>query len=510
MSGRTRSPLLGVLIAVLAANALFLNYNAFRVLYFLDAGSYLFASWRVFKGVFPYVDFTLKCGPIYFYFNALLFHIFGFGKMAVLAHLVIVSSAVIACSYAICVKHRLPFYAGTLVLCLTTVSFFWSFPFPLLTQLAHGLGILGIAWLILKLPFVDHRQAFWSGALCGFLAVISFMTKFNVGGAYALVYAAALLITGKRRFSYLGLFLGTLVGLLSVTIFFIRDTQAFTEQALSLIQFTYNQTGRVQQLGIDLKVWLSNYYVWIAGIVAPGLWRNLTAKKELAVLFFGLWFVGIFSTYTSTLVYEQDVEVTGIYVALAFALLHRLPDGILRKISALALSALSIFLICLYAKYGVEIKGWAFHDNVHTFAGEKINPVGDYAMKAPELRGWLAKSHKGIAVDELTEYIKANVAPDDSLLVLTDLQILYPLTDRDSYRLTPPFWGIPVAPAPGKEMEEFRKGFRKDPPLWIVTHKKTIAHLNDLISYLGLEEDIVSSYIITKESDYYIMLRRIR
>ncbi len=495
--------------ATLIVNALFLNFNAFRTFYFLDAGPFLYASWKVFNGELPYADFILKCGPIYFYVNAFFFHLFGFGKIAVLAHLVTTSSVVILCAYLICARHRLPLYATIAALCLTMTSFYWSFSFPWYNQLSHFWGIIGVTCLLLQMPFQSNRRAWLTGAACGALAVMSFMTKFNTGGAYGVVFFAVLALAANRWRALAGMILGALISTLIVAFLFIHDVPEFLKQALGLISFTYTKTGRVQLLG-TLHVWLTNHYVYVAAIVLLGLWKNFTQKKELLLLFFGLWFVGIFATYTSTIVHEQDVQLLGIYVTLAFVLLYRLPDGWLRRVSAVLLLALTLFLTALHGRYGFEIKGWAFPDTVNTFPGDKINIVGDYALKVPELRGWLCNRDKGVAVDELTDFIKQNVRTDDSLLVLTDLQILYPLTGRDSYKLTPPFWGIPVAPAPGEEMEEFRKGFRENPPLWIVTHKRKIAHLNDLISYLDLEGDIVSAYIIAKESGPYIMLRRVK
>jgi hypothetical protein len=96
------------------------------------------------------------------------------------------------------------------------------------------------------------------------------------------------------------------------------------------------------------------------------------------------------------------------------------------------------------------------------------------------------------------------------MLVLTDLQILYPLTDRDNYKLMPVFWGIDVAPARGQEMRDFQKAYHDNPPDWIVTHRGKIAYLDELIPYLGLAEDIQSSYVIAKKVDNYIILRRFR
>ena len=78
------------LFLILTGNAFFLRHNAFRGFNFFDMGSFLDASWRVFKGQTPYVDFIYTTGPLHIYMNAFFFTLFGFGKKAILAHLIAV------------------------------------------------------------------------------------------------------------------------------------------------------------------------------------------------------------------------------------------------------------------------------------------------------------------------------------------------------------------------------------------------------------------------------------
>ena len=89
------------LAALLVANAFFLHFNAFRGFNFFDMGSFLDASWRVYQGQIPYVDFIYISGPIHLYMNALFFFLFGFGKTAILIHLLTVSSIVIVITYSL-------------------------------------------------------------------------------------------------------------------------------------------------------------------------------------------------------------------------------------------------------------------------------------------------------------------------------------------------------------------------------------------------------------------------
>jgi len=73
------------LAIILILNAFFLKFNAFRGLNFFDISAFTDASWRVYSGQKPYVDFMFVSGPVHLYLNAFFFFLFGIGKNAFLA-----------------------------------------------------------------------------------------------------------------------------------------------------------------------------------------------------------------------------------------------------------------------------------------------------------------------------------------------------------------------------------------------------------------------------------------
>ena len=198
-----RDPInLSFLTILLISNATFMNWNAFRCFNFFDMGSFFDASWRVYKGQKPYIDFIFISGPIYLYVNALFFCLFGVGKAAILAHILTTHSLVIVFAFVVSRKY-LSFLESMLATILTTISFYWPISFPWYDQLAHFWGICAISTLLLKMPLSESRDTFKVYVFFGIMAALSFMTKTNIGGLYVtLLFLVAL--RENRRMAALG------------------------------------------------------------------------------------------------------------------------------------------------------------------------------------------------------------------------------------------------------------------------------------------------------------------
>jgi len=136
--GKIRGRILpaALLLLMLFVNATVLGRNAFRGFNFFDMGSFLDASWRVFCGQAPYADFIFITGPVHLWMNAFFFVLFGFGKTAVLAHLVAVHSIVILCTFFIAARFAPP-WTAILAAALSTVCFYWPVSHPWYDQSAH-------------------------------------------------------------------------------------------------------------------------------------------------------------------------------------------------------------------------------------------------------------------------------------------------------------------------------------------------------------------------------------
>ena len=498
------------LAGLLAANAAFLWHNAFRTYQAFDMNIFLDGAWRIVSGQKPYVDFIIATGPVHYYLLAVFCKALGFGKTAIWAHLVFVHSAVILATWCM-VRKRAGVLAAMLAAFLSTTCFYWSVSFPWYSQSAHLWGILAAAFLACRLPFTDAAAARRAGFFCGLMAAFSILTKQNIGAAYVVVFAAVLGVSVFRWQALLVFLAGLVTGSVLVTAFLIPSLPAFMDQVMGASAF---RMYLFEHFIGSPAIWFFNYY-WIAALVVAA---NLAVASKrpwpLAALFFGLWFVGVFSMGTSGSVYKADVPLLGIFMGVAFILVG---DGAgnenaewkrkFKRISFWILAATTLALTALYARYGIELKGWS-KPYFSKFQGVDINQTGDYPLKAAKLQGWLMDREQGEALDGLVEYFNGRVSPKDSVLILTDLQVFYALTGRQSFKgVTLAFvdWGWPT---PGKMRDEVRENILKKPPLWIVTHENRVPFAMYVLKYLGLEDELRLHYAVVHQFGNYRLLRR--
>lgn len=480
------------LTALLVINAVFLYWNAFRTFKFFDMGSHLDMAWRLSVGQKPHVDFLSYTGPVHFYLSALFIHLLGFSKAAIWTHLVVVNSAVIGL-IAWMLWKKCPLLVTWLVAALGMVSFYWTYSHPWYTQSAHLWALAAVAVLTVR------KETFTVGLFTGAMATLSFFTKTNVGVLYVSLFFIYLCAAENRKKTLSGYFAGIAAALLALKILFIPSLGAAWEQMLA---YGLSQKGRALEILRDPSLWFANYYWAPALLVTLSLWKRV--KKSELLLLYGLWAVAILSTFTSGAVAESDVQVTGFYFAMAFVLLYKYNA---KKMIKILTGGMAFSLIILYTVYAVELKQWSVAE-IMTFNNQRIDPRGDYELKSGGLKGWKVKKEQGEAVDGLVEFIQNNVPKDESLIVLTDLQILYPLTGRDSYRGIPWIFTIDQSPAPGKQLEEFRQKFLSNEPLWVVTHRGRVAYITGLLSYLGIMAELRRDYVLAGEFGNYLILRK--
>lgn len=491
------------LFALIALNAAFLYWNAFRTFKFFDMGSHLDMAWRLALGQKPHVDFLSYTGPMHFYLNAFLFKLFGFSKTALWLHLVLVNSAVVGLIAGM-LRKRTPVPVTVLCAALGMVAFYWTYSHPWYTQSAHFWGLAAVSVLAGFTPAPSGRRAFAVGAFAGAMTILSVFTKINVGLLYGALLFVYLLAAEKRAASLAGFALGLLGSLGALKIFFVPSLSAWFEQVWD---FGLRYKGRALSVVESPSLWFRNFYWLAAVILALGLRKKIFTRK--IILFLGLWFIGIVSTFSSGAVSESDVPVMGFYFALSFLILFEAAferDRLIR-LSAAALSTLAAMLTCVYVLYAVELKQWSVAE-IMVLNNQTIDPRGDYELRSDGLRGWKTKKAQGEAVDGLVTFINAQIPKTDSLIVLTDLQILYPLTGRESYRGIPWIFTIDQSPAPGKQLGAFRTNFIATKPLWIVTHKARVAYITNLLGYLGIAEEIQTNYLLAAEFGNYAVLRR--
>ncbi|MEI8344742.1 MAG: glycosyltransferase family 39 protein [Candidatus Omnitrophota bacterium] len=480
-------------------------------------------AWRIHLGQKPFVDFTTYVGPVHSYWMAFFFGVFGFGRLAIWACAFSTAAVAITATYLV-IRKEVPAFAAVAALAVTTAGFNWAFSHPFYTHTAQAIGLIATAVLILTMRsqntsrHPNRLRLAWG--LCGFAAVVSFLTKPNVGACYGLMFTLTALLTPKSRLIAVAwTAAGAMTALAAASWWWIADWDLFIRQ--TILEYGTLTSSRAVEALTNWHPWTMNYY-WIIGlIVLASCLAKKTFPRPGIFLFCGLYFIGIFEMATSGAVWESNVPVIGLYLALAYRLLYantplknrtlwrrRITGGLVCLITCIA-----IYLTGLFTDYGLKIKQWRTPDR--RFKGVSIDPIGTYPLRTAALKGWLAEGYQGRAFDDLADYIRSNIAPSDRLMILTDLSLINAATGRLPLKGVPGVWTVDYSPPPGKPVEDLRHSFENNPPEWVLTHIggrlfSGVAFLGDLIEYLGLERILEKYYALVFRSGNYIILRRIR
>ncbi len=484
---------------VLIANAFFLNYNAFRTFNMLDMGAFMDASWRIYRGQRPYIDFIYYSGPLHLYMNAFFFVIFGFGKLAIWAHLFLVHSIIISAVFLL-VRSVLSFGITALLILLTTASFYWSVSHPWHDVSAHFWGCL--AMLVLTAQALHKRETILSpgcAALVGLFSIFSFLVKTNLGIMYMIMVPVVLSVGfGREKKTWLGYAVGLLLGVV-IGLWMIRAPGAYWEQAL-----LWNQgliKSRLEALWVTGN-WGANYYglIFIMATVAVFWTGSLRLCKTLFILLAGITLIGIYAVNTGGLIHPANNFLWGIQVTLVFLVLNRISIVSPKKIYGffrMTLIALAVFLTTLSFKYGLELKAWTYFIK---------KSEGNYALKAAPLRGWKFYAGQGMALDFLVEYAKVNMSAEDSVLNLTDMYLFNALTGRDGYRGVSFIFLEDSMPLRGPTVELIRNNILNNLPDWIIVDNQFAQRLD----YLALTNEIVGNYRPVVPVGAYLLLKKVK
>ena len=124
-----------------------------------------------------------------------------------------------------------------------------------------------------------------------------------------------------------------------------------------------------------------------------------------------------------------------------------------------------------------------------------------------------------ITRDDMVEYVRREIPAGDSILVLADMQILYPLANRESYRGIPfifdvrPRLQFKNMPMPGRQTEEVRQNILQNLPDWIIVYQgpsqlETNFFVEGITRYLGLSAELEKSYDGVKTWGPYVLLKK--
>lgn len=489
------------LLAILAGNAFFLNYNAFRCFNLLDMGGFLDASWRVFRGQRPYMDFIYYSGPVHLYMNAFFFHLFGFGKAAILTHLITVHSIVITLVFLMLYR-RLPLSLVFLITLLTVPSFYWNVSHPWHDQSTHLFGLTGVALLVRQI-FAKSAKIFWTAVWCAVLGMIAVIVKTNLGAAYFLLLGLVLLAFDQRRKAMTGYLLGMVAGA-GIALLIIHYPAEYFQQ--SVVDNHVLLQRRLSGL-LNPVLWFVNYYWVMAGVVLIHALlhkEHTKAHKELLALFFGVSGLGVYAAMSGGVLISANNFLWGPHMALAALVLWHLrkpvPFQPLFKKIYLAETAFfvlfTLFLMFISVHDGLQLKVWTY---------VKWRPLGNYVLKSKPFDGWLAYQKQGEPLDNLVAYIRTHVPETDSLLNLTDMFIIYSLTGRDSFRGITCTYIEGIIPNPGRQVEQVRKNILSHLPEWVVL---SVDAIPVELRYLGIQQEILTSYQPVVRTGPYFLLKK--
>ncbi|HLD69678.1 MAG TPA: hypothetical protein VJA17_02835 [Candidatus Omnitrophota bacterium] len=490
---------IGILFVVLAANAFFLKFNAFRIFVPYDMAPYLDAAWRVLCGQRFYVDFIFPEAPLHVEMMVVFFRLFGFTKTAILAHLIVIHSLVIIAVFLMMYR-RVPLFITTMVAVLTAPSFYWTVSHPWHDQSAHFWGVLALAVFLREYPCRDLRKILIKNWACGLLTMLSVITKTNIGVMYAGVFFLAALSENhkmKAAGAYLG---GILTGLL-ISLWLIGAPRDFWQQNLLFVQGKlYGRTVRFR----DIHMWFSNFY-WIPPLV---VFINTAASfvrlKTILILFYGICAVAILSLMTGGLRGDANILLWGIQMALAFLVLAQEKIFLrsdwrkrLHLASTVFLLALTLFETITAVHRGIELKAW--------YRDPGVKDAQYYRLKSEPLSGWLMPSREGWMLDQIVEYIKTQVPSRDTILNLSDFYMIYALTGRESYRGINYAFFEDVFPMVGKQTADIKKHILSHLPDWMIIR---VGSFDGEIKALDLAAEIVTLYHPVQQIGDALILKR--
>jgi len=311
----------------------------------------------------------------------------------------------------------------------------------------------------------------------------------------------------------------------------IRTPFEFFDQMLAHTNYAFiNRTSSLA----NLSNWFINFY-WIP-LTIVCVYKIFVDRKHhnLFVLLIGITFVGIYAANTGGIIKPANIYLWGIQMAVAFIVVYQtklLDKSSFKENSSLRSSNLlccigkefssstcfytflcckkslhylcvillmitSILFTFISLKQGLQLKTWTYFIE---------DTLGDYAIKSKPFEGWICHRKQGKPLDEMVKMIKDHIPKDQTILNLTDMYIIYALTQRESFRgITIAFWKNET-PAAGRQRDQVRKNILENLPGWIIAHG---ASYKDQFVNLGIKEEILNSYTPMARSGAYLLLKR--
>ncbi len=485
------------LIGLLSANVLVFSRIAFFDFATMDWGGFLDAAWRIWCGQRIYVDYTFHTGPMHLYMFLLFFKLFGFDRQGILMHLTVINTLTAAATFAVA-WGRIPLVFTALCTVLTLAGFYWIYPHPYYDYSAHFFGLLGVAALARTLPFEHPRLAWVVGLFCGVMAAFCSMTKINIGAAYGMVYAA-IFLTGLRPVQSLASCgLGLLAGLAAV-LATLASPAAFFH---NLSEYSSMASDRLTRL-LFIPAYFKNFLTVPVILLIWILWGK--KKTWEFALCLGVGAMAIFTVNTGSFRGWDYLPMMGMYMALSFRILFAaLSDAASQRKKNLAAGFIAILAVISLYQLGQLVKVSAERFRLSSDRSDKER----YELKKGPFKGWIFKKNEGEIIDDMIETVR-KIPPQETLLILSDMQMIYPFAGKESYKGIPFQWFVGVAPPPWK-IGEVRQTIFDHPPDWVLTSHDEGKHpVNAIMGYLEIPANFLfNQYDIVKTWSTYALFRR--
>ena len=435
------------LVALIVMASGFLARTALDIFDFFDMAAFMDAGYRVYSGQELYLDFFYLAGPVHPYMHAFFFYLFGFNKTAILVHLVVVNAIVVAATFLLARRH-LPLLDSLFMALLSAICFYGPTAHPWYDENAWMWLIVGILVVEFGGALEGTRAFFLSAFLCGLLVSLSFLTKSNIGllgGAVFFVY----FLVQQRPARLIAIYCaGGLVGLACI-IGLLESPSDFISQ-----NFAFDWKTRLGN--VDRFRFILTYLPYTQFLVAMSVMAFLGGKAYIKqnlsqlVLLAGLLVASIFGAFSGSRLPESSISLLGIQMTYLFILARNLPSSVSfpAEVRIYKTCRVVLVVLALYSTFhSVQIASVRY-----TWRWKASNSVNDYVLQTESLKGWRCNRQIGEGVDRAVEYINHNVPEQDSLFAFPDVNVVYGLTGRESFRKAPFIFTLGEIPPPGKAL----------------------------------------------------------
>jgi len=320
-----------------------------------------------------------------------------------------------------------------------------------------------------------------------------------LGIGYALVFFIVLALSHERRDALIGFGGGVLVAA-AAGLLITGAPQAYWRQRYLLASALGKD--RIAEL-LRLENWFVNFYFLPLLIVLVNVGQFSKGFIRHLALIAGITVMGILSANTGGMEKPANISLWGIQMAAVMIYMKEIRPFVqsqylrwIYTMSRAVLIAMILGLTALAVRNGLDLRTWSYVNWDH---------IGTYSLQTGPLKGWMCHPGQGKALDDLTRFIDQRVPPDETILNLSDMYIIYAQTGRPSYPGVPIMFMQGYYPVPGPQTEEVRQDIFSHPPDWIITDLGMLIQQED---FLGLHDFIKQNYSIVFRSGTYLLLRQ--